>query len=253
MIRLVRAEFDKLFTTKLWLWLLLGALALTAMFLSFTIAFDGVEGNPQPTLDTPEGQRNLFASAAGASTFALLLGIIGVTGEFRHQTATPTFLATPHRGRVIVAKLISYAVSGIGFGVATVALAIAIAVPWLGAIDVDLSLTSNGVPGTIAGVFAAVALYALVGIGIGALVRNQIAAIVGALVYLFLIEAFARGIPVVRDYYQYLPGGASESLTATSDPVVPFLEPWQGGLVLVGYAVVFALLGSWLSVRRDVT
>lgn len=107
MIRLVRAEFDKLFTTKLWLWLLLGALALTAMFLSFTIAFDGVEGNPQPTLDTPEGQRNLFASAAGASTFALLLGIIGVTGEFRHQTATPTFLATPHRGRVIVAKLIS--------------------------------------------------------------------------------------------------------------------------------------------------
>ncbi len=61
MIRLVGGEVRKLFTTKLWLWMALGAIALTAMFMSFTIAFDGTEGNPQPPLSTAEGQRNLFS------------------------------------------------------------------------------------------------------------------------------------------------------------------------------------------------
>ncbi|MBA0127459.1 ABC transporter permease [Haloechinothrix sp. YIM 98757] len=253
MIRLVRAEFDKTFSTKLWIWLLLGGIALMGTFMAFTIGFDGAEGNPSPPLSTPEGKRNLFATASAANTFALLLGIIAVTGEFRHQTVTPTFLATPHRGRVVTAKLAAYAVLGIAFGLVTIVAATAIALPWLAAIDIDLSMTSSGIPGTLAGVLAAVALYALLGVGVGALVRNQIAAVVGALVYLFVVEAFMRGLPVIRDYYQYLPGGASEALTATTDPVVEFLEPWQGGALLAIYALAFGVLGSLLSVRRDVT
>ncbi|MDV6011280.1 hypothetical protein [Haloechinothrix sp. LS1_15] len=252
MIRLVRAEFDKLFTTKLWLGLTLGGLALASAFLAITIGLDGMAENPNPPVSTPEGQRNLFATATGASTFALLLGIIAVTGEFRHQTATPTFLATPRRDRVIAAKLVAYAVVGVVFGALTLLVAIAIAAPWLAAIDTELSLTQHGVPGTMAGVIAAVALYTLLGVGIGALVRNQIAAVVGALVYLFVIEAFVRGLPVVRDYYPYSPGGASEALTATTDPVIEHVQPWQGGLLLAGYALVFCALGSWLSVRRDI-
>jgi ABC-2 type transport system permease protein len=253
MIRLVLAEFDKLFSTRLWLWLLLASFALTALFLSFTLAFHGAEAHGGPALDTPQGQRNLFADAGAAGVFALLLGVIAVTGEFRHQTATATFLATPSRGRVITAKLISYALVGIGLGVATVLLAIAVAVPWLGAINIELSLTSNGIPGTLAGVVGGAALFALLGVGIGALVRNQIAAVVGALVYLFVIEPFARAIPTIRDYYKYLPGGASEAMTATTDPVVAILQPWQGATLLVAYALAFAVLGSWLAMRRDVT
>src|SRR6266487_3252330 len=140
MIRLIQAEFGKLFTTKLWLWLLLGALELTALAVSLTIGFNGQTGNPSPLLSTPEGQRNLFSSAAASTVWALILGIIGVTGEFRHQTVTPTFLATPHRGRVVIAKLIAYAITGIGYGIATIALAIAIALPWTSAKDIHLSL-----------------------------------------------------------------------------------------------------------------
>lgn len=253
MTRLVRGEFRKLFTTKLWLWLLLGAIAITAMFMGFTIGLDGSEGNPQPPLSTPEGQRNLFSVAAASGVFVLILGIIAVTGEFRHQTVTPTFLATPHRGRVVFAKLVTYAVTGVGYGIVVVAFAIAMALPWLAAKDVAISLSGNGIPGSMAGTIAGIAVYAVLGVGVGALVRNQIAAVVGSLVYLFVIEAFAATLPTVRDYYKYLPGGANSALTGASQPGTTLLEPWQGGLLLVAYGVVFAIAGTRLAVRRDVS
>lgn len=253
MIRLVRGETRKLFTTKLWLWMTLGGLAMTALFIGFTIGLDNAAGNPQPGLSTPEGQRNLFGAASGTGVLALILGIIAVTGEFRHLTVTPTFLATPHRGRVVIAKLLTYAVAGIGYGLVVLAFAVALALPWLAAKDIDFSLTENGVPGAIAGTIAGIAVYAVLGVGIGALVRNQIAAVVGALVYLFVIESFAASLPTIRDYYQYLPGGANAALTGTSQPGVDLLEPWQGGVLLVVYGLVFSFAGTWLAVRRDVS
>jgi ABC-2 type transport system permease protein len=253
MTRLVRGEIRKLFTTMLWLWMLLGAFAITATFMSFTIGFDGSEGNPSPPLSTDVGQRNLFGVAGSAGVFVLILGIIGITGEFRHQTVTPTFLATPHRGRVVISKLITYALTGIGYGVAVVLLSVAIALPWLSAKDIDLSLTGNGIPGTLLGVIAGVAVYALLGVGVGALVRNQIAAIVGALVYLFVVEGFVSALPTIRDYYKYFPGGANSALVNAQQQNVNLLEPWQGGLLLVAYGVVFAAAGTWIAVRRDVS
>lgn len=253
MNRLVRGEFRKLFTTRLWLWMLLGACAITAMFMSFTIAFDGAEGSPSPPLSTAAGQRNLFGVAGSAGVFVLILGIIAITGEFRHQTVTPTFLATPHRGRVVISKLLAYAVAGVGYGVAVVLLAVAIALPWVSAKGIDLSLTGNGIPGTLAGVVAGIAVYALLGVGVGALIRNQIAAVVGSLVYLFVVEGFVSALPTIRDYYKYFPGGANSALVGAQQPNVTLLEPWQGGLLLVAYGVVFAVAGTWIAVRRDVS
>lgn len=253
MIRLIGGEVRKLFTTKLWLWMALGAIAITALFMSFTIALDGSEGNPQPPLSTPEGQRNLFAVAGASGVFVLILGIIAITGEFRHQTVTPTFLATPHRGRVVVAKVVTYALAGIGYGLVVIGFAVALALPWLAAKDIDISLSANGIPGSMAGTVAGIAVYAVLGVGVGALVRNQIAAIVGALVYLFVIEGFVGTLPTIRDYYKYFPGGANSALTGASQPGTTLLEPWQGGLLLVAYGVVFAFAGTWLAIRRDVS
>ncbi len=253
MIRLIQGEFGKLFSTKLWLWLLLGALGLTALGVSLTVGLDGQEGNPNPPVATAVGQRNLFSAAAAAGIFGLILGIIGVTSEFRHQTVTPTFLATPHRGRVVIAKLLAYAIIGVGYGIATIVLAIAIALPWLSAKNVDISLGSNGIPGTLAGVAAGVAVYALLGVGLGALLRNQIAAVVGALVYLFVVEGLVGNLPGIRDYYKWFPGGANAALTGATQPNITLLEQYQGGLLLVAYGLVFAILGTRLAVRRDVT
>jgi ABC-2 type transport system permease protein len=153
----------------------------------------------------------------------------------------------------VIAKLVTYAIAGIAYGVATILLTLAIALPWLSAKDIDVSLGANGVPGVLVGVGAAVAVYALLGVGLGALLRNQIAAVVGALVYLFVVEQILSAVPVVRDAYPWLPGGANSALTGTFIPNVNLLEPYQGGLLLVAYGLVFAILGTQLAVRRDVT
>jgi len=254
MTRLIAAEFWKLFTTRLWLWLLLGAVALTALFVSLAIAFGDDPDTWTLPFSTPEGQQTLFAIAAGgASPLVAVLAAIGLTGEFRHRTATATFLATPHRGRVVLAKLVTYGLVGAGYALVCIAVIVTIALPWLAAKDIDVSLTGNGIPRTMAGVIAAVAIYGLIGVGLGALLRDQVATVVGLLVYLFVVEPIVTRIPALSDWTRYLPGPADDALTQVSLSNQEFLAPWQGGLVLATYGIVFAVAGTFLALRRDVT
>ena len=82
----------------------------------------------------------------------------------------------------------------------------------------------------------ALVIYALIGVGIGALVRNQVGAIVGGLVYLFVVEGLIRSIPATSGAYKWMPGGALEAMTATFQGP-DLLGAWQGGLLLVGYGL----------------
>lgn len=253
MIGLVRAELRKLTSTRLWLWLLLGAVALGALFVSLSLGFADDPDNFSLPLDSELGQRTLFATAAGGGTLAAVLGAIGLTGEFRHLTATQTFLATPRRGRVVVAKLIVYPLVGVVYALASIGVVVAIALPWLAAKGIDVSLLENGIPATLAGVVTTMAIYALVGVGLGALVRNQVATVVGLLVYLFVVEQILTAIPAIESVTRFLPGSAVNALTQVSLGGYDLLEPWQGGLLLSAYGVAFALLGTLFTVRRDVT
>lgn len=252
--RLVAGEFRKLTSTRLWLWMLLAAMALTALYASLLIGFSEDPDTLTPPLDSPAGQQTLFAvTASGANTLVAVLAAIGLTGEFRHRTATSTFLATPRRGRVVLAKLITYAIVGAGYGVACLVVVSAIAVPWLAAKDIDLSLAADGLPGTMAAVIADIAIFAVVGVGLGALLRNQVAAVVGLLIYRFVAEPILTGIPALSDWTVYLPGPASAALTQISLTTQDYLDAWQGGILLAGYGLAFAAAGTWLSVRRDIT
>ncbi|HEV8648397.1 MAG TPA: ABC transporter permease [Actinomycetes bacterium] len=253
MRRLVAAEFHKLFTTRLWLWLLLGSIALTALYASLAIAFGDSPDNPTPPLSSPGGQRTVFSVGQGAGTLLAVLAAIGLTGEFRHKTATPTFLATPRRGRVVLAKLVTYGLVGVGYALVCVAVTVAVALPWLGAKGIDVPLSSNGIPATLAGVVAAVAIFGLIGVGLGALLRDQVATVVGLLVYLFVVEPIVTRIPALRGWTVYLPGAAANALTQVAQANQQFLQPWQGGIVLAGYGIVLAAAGTFLTVRHDVT
>lgn len=178
MVRMVAGEVRKLFSTRLWLWLLLGSIGLTALYACLAIATGDDPDNPTPPLSSPEGQRTVFSVGQGAGVLLAVLGAIGYTSEFRHRTATLSFLATPHRWRVVLAKLITYPLVGAGYAVVCLIVTSVIATVWLSAVGISVSLWANGIPSTMAAVVIAVALFAAVGVGVGAVLREQVATVV---------------------------------------------------------------------------
>ena len=253
MIRLVRAEWTKLFTTRVWIGLLLGACVMAGAFAALFTGFAGrtsENGPPLPPVGTAAYEQTAFAVAAQATILLLILGIIGMTQEYRHRTATPTFLTTPRRGRVVIAKLLAYGLVAIPFALLVVAVDVAVVMIYAGIRGDAPSLSGDNLA-VLGGVWGALVIYAVMGVGLGALLRNQVGAIVGSLVYLFVVEQVLKEIPLTQPVYKWLPGGALEAMTATLDPV-ELLERWQGALVLLGYGLVAALLGALFAVRRDV-
>jgi ABC-type transport system involved in multi-copper enzyme maturation permease subunit len=250
MMGLIRAEWTKLFTTKVWVGLLLGACVLAGGFAALLTAFAGNPDSGIPPVGDPQFEQLALAQATGTNILFLILGIIGMTQEYRHRTATPTFLTTPHRWLVVVAKLLAYALVAVPFAVVVLAVNVLVVSVYAGARGATPSLTGDNLE-VLATSGLALVIYALIGVGIGALVRNQVGAIVGGLVYLFLVEGIIRSIPATSGAYKWLPGGALEAMTATFDGP-DLLGAWQGGLLLVAYGLVAALLGTLLAVRRDV-
>jgi hypothetical protein len=253
-INLIRAELRKLFSTKLWLWLLLGACVLSGGSTALLIGFaDQAAASPQsgiPPVESDAFTQLALAGGANAVIFLLILGIIGMTQEYRHRTATPTFLVTPRRGQVILSKLLTYLGISLLFVVVN-AVVIAVALPWLRAKGASVSVSGENVE-VLLGSIGGAALYGMVGVGVGALLRNQVAAVVGSLIYLFVAEPILRSVPATAPVYKFLPGGALESITATVG-TTDLLERWQGALLLAGYGIVLAIAGWVFAIRRDIS
>jgi ABC-2 type transport system permease protein len=254
MTRLVRAEWTKLFTTRVWLGLMLGACLMAGAFSALLTALAGepaANGGPQvPPVGNPQFEQLALAVSAETAVLFLILGIIGMTQEYRHRTATPTFLTTPRRWRVVVAKLVAYALAAVPLVLAVLAVNLLVVAIYAGARGAAPSLDADNLEVLWRSGLTLV-IYAVIGIGIGALLRNQVGAIVGALVYLFVVEGLLQSFAATQGIYKWLPGGAAEAMLPNLQPF-ELLEPWQGGLLLLGYGLVAAFLGTVLAVRRDV-
>jgi ABC-2 type transport system permease protein len=249
MTRLVHAELLKLWTTRTARIVLALAGAGTA---ALTVAVLALAGRPgQPALGE-DALRQLVGVPNGPLTLAaLLLGILGMAGEFRHGTATPTFLVTPRRGRVVAAKLAASAIAGLAVALVAVVVVLAIAVPWLPAKGIHVPLADPGLAARVGGLAAAVALYAVLGTGIGALLRNQFAAVVaGLLLWQGTVEDVVVGVLGRPGLGRWLPGGAAAALTSPGEAT---LAMWAGALVLAAYGLVLAVVGGRLVVSRDLT
>jgi hypothetical protein len=153
----------------------------------------------------------------------------------------------------VAAKLATYAVVGAGYGIVCTVVVATIATVWLPAKGIDLSLVGNGLPARMAGGVVAVAIFAVIGVGLGALLREQVATVVTLLVYLYVVEPIVTRIPALADWSIYLPGPAGSSLTGIALTGQTFLAAWQGALVLAAYGAGFATVGTWLAMRRDVS
>lgn len=182
------------------------------------------------------------------SLFAALLGAMSITGEYRHGTIRPTFLVTPQRGRIVAAKVWASILIGTAFGLTASAVAAGAGSAALAARGLDVQLDGGDYTLLLAGGAAAAGLWAVIGVGLGAVARNQVSTIVGIFVWLLLVEG--QLVDNIPDLGRLAPGALGRALSG-QDPAT-LLAPAVGLVVLVLYAAAAAGAGWMAATRRDV-
>ena len=243
----LRSELRKMRTTRTNLGLVLGLVAL--------ILFGVIAGafSSEADLSLLENQRELVGNGSFAALFAAMIGVMAMTSEFRHGTIRATFVFTPVRTRVLAAKTAASLIVGAVFGVLGSVLALGTGVVMIRARGYDVLLDAGDVRKLVLGTIAMSALWAALGVGLGAVVRNQVLAIVGLSAWVFVVEILL--FQYLPDVARYAPGAAGTALTGDTvgDSSVHLLSAPVGGVLLAVYACLFAVAGALAIERRDVT
>jgi ABC-2 type transport system permease protein len=244
----LRSELLKQRTTRTNLLLLawmVGLIALVVLLHVFSFSTD--------TLARPDNQLKVagLGTSIGA-LFAALLGAMSITGEFRHGTIRPTFLTTPRRTRVIAAKIAASALSGAMLGLLAEALTAGVEAAGLAARGIDIELNAADYVQLVAGGAAAASLFAAIGVGVGAAVRNQVAAVTGLCVWLLFLEPLLLSdLPAAAKYAPEASAGAVAG-AIQSQIADTLIAPVLGVVLLAAYAALAAVVGALLITRRDV-
>ncbi len=263
---LLKSEYRKFFSTRMW-WVLLIIMVAYMGFMAGVMAFTfsptalgGSGGSPMPGGDEAIIKTVYTLAASMGYLFPALIGILSLTGEFRHKTITVTFLGTPQRSKVLLAKLIGGVPMGLMYGLAGTFACVGIGAVVLAATGGDPMLTSAVTWEIIGRSVLALTLWLLVGVGIGALIPNQVAAIVTLLAFTQFIEPIARlGLPAVswgEDVAKFLPGAAGDAVAGGSFYSLmgtSLLPMWGGVALLLGYAAVFSIIGRFTTLSRDIS
>jgi ABC-type transport system involved in multi-copper enzyme maturation permease subunit len=240
----LKAELLKVRSTRTTLGLVVGMIGLTVLI----VVLSGLLSNADRLTSTSD-QLGLFSTGGIALIFSGLAGVLLITSEYRYGTIHPTFVFTPRRGRVLSAKLAAGLLAGLVFGVAGVGLALGIGSLILSARGIPSALSAGKITLLVFGGLAGIALRGAFGVGLGAIVRNQVAAVIGLLAWDFVVNGLLFGLaPSVG---RFMPTTAANALMGLK--TTHLLSPAAGGAVLVGWTVMLALAGLVLTQRRDVT
>ena len=210
-------------------------------------------GLPAENVDSTSEQLTMvvgWGEKLGA-VFAGLLGAMSMTSEIRHGTIRPTFLFTPKRNRVLAAKVLASMLFGGAFGLIATALAVGAGSAALAARGIDSQLDAGGYALFLAGGTVAGALWAAIGVGLGALIRNQVPTLIGICTWLLFVEGLLVGdVAGVGEVGRFAPGAAAAAISG-QDPD-KLVAPAVGLVMLILYAAAAALAGALATARRDV-
>lgn len=257
-MNLFKAELRKLIYSRSTYGLLLASIFVAVLSTVVTpIVIDQDETGLFGTLQDQAIVDGVYANAISSYIFAIILGILIMSGEFRHGTAVATFLATPRREKVLAVKLGVAAIAGAAFQVISAAVSIAAGFFTLSFYENVASPSEQVFVNLFLAALLSGGILGLVGVAIGSFIRNQLIAIVATLVWLFVLEPIILLLFV--DAGKWLPTGAitgmlaiefeSEALgVSTAD----YLSPGLSALVLLGYGAFFAVLSLVTSLRRDI-
>ena len=244
MSALLEAELLKLRTTRTFFALVGAAVALSLLLLVLTTLLGG---------DFSENNVRTAFSGDFTGIFILLLGAMGMAGEWRHRTITSTVLAAPDRLKLITAKTISYAIAGV-----VVSFIVTASLMLVGTIILSMRDQPTLDVATLLDIMwrnLVVAAYlGAIGVAVGAIVRSQVAAIIGLILFPLVVELTLFGL--VPDVAKYSPiNGVTSGIASvdSGDSSVDFLAPGVAALVMLGWVSVLFAVGAALLNRRDLT
>ena len=240
MYNLIRSEFRKLMTTR--------TIHLFAIGIVIVAAVTVADPNRDAaTFAKPFNEQPfVFFTTLLTRLLILIMGIRVITDEVRYGTVVPTFLSAPSRTKVLAAKAIVAGMVGLVMA-ALAETAMVVAAMVVAEMDgAKLVIGANGMR-SLAGLALGGVLWAIIGVGLGAIVRTQLVATVGGLVWLMAIEDVIRS--QLGEWAGYLPGQAGLALgVAPSIRVIAMAT-----ITLTAYAIAALLGGALLVERRDVT
>ena len=244
-IRLVNAELRKLTSTKLpWAFLavLVTISAITAAAVIFGTDMDGSKA----FISTAADQKSLMAFASNALMGAGLFGAIAVAREYGHGTVVPTFLTEPRRRRAVLAQTTAVGLAGAVFGLTGGALAVAAVAATLPTTEYGFMVSAGGVAQIIAASAFAAAAGAVLGAGIGALIRNTGGAVTAAVVILVIAPPLI--VQLANEAASWVP----DTLTKVASGVANDVGVGAALAALAAWAIVPAAIGLFAVQRRDV-
>jgi len=240
----LRAELLKIRSTRTTIGLLVGLIALALLFTILTCTL-----TPSSQLLTEQNQLSLLSFGSIAGVFAALAGVMLFTSEYRFGTIRPTSLFNPNRGRLFTTKITAGILSGLVFGVIGEGLVFSIGMTILKIRGVSIVMTGANVTELIVGAIVGTALWGAIGVALGAIVPNQVGAVISLLAWGFVVENLVFGfLPKIG---RFLPVHASDSMMGhIEDKLLPGNA---GTAVVVAWALILASVGVALLKGRDVS
>ena len=244
---LVRTELLKLTTIRGPLVLTVVTLALTALLSVQPVLKAGRNG--LPSIGTVGAELAVLDVMGRGAITGLVIGVLIMTLEFRHQTVTGSLLTSPRRQELIAAKAVTAAIAGLFLGLA--AMVIVVSIGTIGG-AIQLNLINSDVALRGIGLLLTYPLYALIGLGIGALLAgNQPLAVILPALWLVWLESFALS-SLGHRLSLWSIGGTAAALQNTGN--LPQVLPiWLGAGLLLGYASVFLISGAVRVFRADIS
>ena len=236
--RLVRGELLKLRTTRTALGFTAAVVVLTLAIVLLTI----LAGDPKTIAD----KRSALAVGSSISALLLVFGVVGAGAEYRHRTLAPALLVAPGRGRLLAARVIAYGLAGLIIGIVMTVVALAIGVPLLAG-QPGPDLAAGDYLRACGGGLVAIVLSTMLGVGVGTLVGSQVPAVIGTMIWIFILEPLSG---LIDHIVKYTVGQTATSLGGDTGGDV---LPWGAAfLVMLAWTAVFLLAASLVDQRRDV-
>jgi len=156
----------------------------------------------------------------------------------------------------LIAKTLTLSAVGLGFGLLATGAGVALAMPLLAKRHVSGGVSTAHLVEIVVGGGVATAICAALGVGVGAVVRNQVGAVVAIVILLYVAEPLLGFVPRLGDGIQrYGIAGLVSGTAGTSGYPASSRLLGQGsaGCVLAAYAAAVLAAAGWLVRRRDIT